>query len=528
MTLRDVHADAPLLARLADDLRAARFTVDGLAELWGAEAGAALHRGRRLPAVRALEAARDGHGRLGSRAALAALFVLGIAVDRVEAEAALASLGVDGAAELGLLTLSEGSSVAAALDLRPYAFTDAAGSAEWWVASDLGELALGRAIETGHVLGIGGASTTLAGLLMPTPVRTALDLGTGCGIQAMHARRFAERVVATDISARALTIARFNARLNGIDGIELRAGSLFEPVAGDRFDRIVSNPPFVITPRVAGVPAYEYRDGGMTGDQLVERVLREAADHLNPGGVAQLLANWEYHPGEPGLDRVRGWLGASGLDAWVIERELMDAPTYAETWIRDGGTRDDAPEFERLYAAWLDDFEARGVESVGFGYVTLRRPVAAEQGPPARAAEGGASARLQRYERLHGALGGHDAGLGAHIEAALAAHDWLAARDDDALGRATLAVAPDVTEHRHYWPGSDDPTVIELRQGGGFGRTVDADTALAALVGACDGELTVQAIVAALADLLEADASALRDALLPRVRDLVAWGILTP
>ncbi len=91
---------------------------------------------------------------------------------------------------------------------------------------------------------------------------------------------------------------------------------------------------------------------------------------------------------------------------------------------------------------------------------------------------------------------------------------------------ATLRVAGDVTEHRHYWPGNDDPTVIELRQGGGFARTVESGTALSALVGACDGDLGVGAIVGALAQLLDVDEAGLSAELLPHVRELVTTGIL--
>ena len=200
------------------------------------------------------------------------------------------------------------ASVRALLDLRPYAFSDARGDGHWWILSDLGEVALGHALGEQHVLGVGGASLTLAGLMVPTPARTVLDLGTGCGIQAMHASRFAERIVATDISERALRLARLNVELNGIDGVEFRLGSLFEPVAGERFDRIVSNPPFVITPRAPGVPEYEYRDGGLVGDAIVEAVMRGAAEHLEPGGIAQLLGNWEVRDDEDGL-RARPRLG---------------------------------------------------------------------------------------------------------------------------------------------------------------------------------------------------------------------------
>ncbi|WP_235493281.1 DUF7059 domain-containing protein [Leifsonia sp. Leaf336] len=505
------------VSALRSDLHAAGFTVDGLSALWGESASAALFRGRRVPAERALAAAEAG-----ARGTLASLFVLGRPVPLADAAAALPTLGLAGAVELGLVIEGPtgGETIAPAVDLRPYAFVDAVGPAEWWIVSDLGELALGGALPEDHVLGVGGASLTLSGLMLQRPVRSALDLGTGCGIQALHAARHAERVVATDISERALRLAALNAELNDVEGIEFRLGSLFEPVAGETFDHIVSNPPFVITPRVEGVPAYEYRDGGMVGDALVAAFVSGCGEHLTPGGVAQLLGNWEYHGTGDALDRVRGWVddSAQPLDAWVIERDTEDAAQYAETWIRDGGTRPGTPEFDRLEGAWLDDFEARDVREVGFGYVLLRR---------ADGLRADGLPTLRRFERRHGSLGANEAGLGVHLGDCLAAHDAQAALDDDALAGLRLTVAPDVTEERHLWPGADAPTAILLRQGGGFGRVVSADTGLAALVGACDGELPVGAIIAALAQLLEVEEPALRADLLPAVRALLTDGLLT-
>jgi len=501
------------VAALRDDLRAARFGVDAVERLLGDAARAALDRARRVPARRAL---RPHAGE--PLATLVSLFLLGDPVPRDAAEAAFPLLGLAGAERGGLVALAPDGTVSAVIDLRPYGFVDTAGVGEWWIASDLGELASGGALREDHVLGIGGASTTLSGLMISEPVGSVLDLGTGCGIQALHAARHAQRVVATDISKRALAIAAFNARLNEVDGIEFRRGSLYEPVRGERFDHIVSNPPFVITPRSEGVPEYEYRDGGMVGDTLVREVVRGAALHLVPGGVAQLLGNWEYHRDRDGLDRVREWLTGTRLDAWVIEREVQDAAQYAETWIRDGGTRP-GPEFDRLHDAWLEDFEARGVESVGFGYVTLRA---------ARADAARGAWPLRVLERLPGSLGHSASGLGEHVAASLRARDWLSTRDDAALAAERLTVAADVTEERHYWPGQEHPTVIVLRQGGGFGRSERIETGLAALVGACDGELSVGAITAAVAQLLEVDPSDLLADLLPRLRNLVATGFLHP
>ena len=493
---RPDSSNSALIALLAADLVAADFTVDGLNALLGADAAAALDRGQRVPALRVINETPLG--------TLARVFVLGLTAERDDLTVALPRLGAAGAVQLRLIDTLGNPLV----DLRPYSVIDSAGKANWWIASDLGEVALGHELGVNHVLGVGGASTTLSALIIPAEVELALDLGTGCGIQALHAARFATRVIATDVSERALSFARFNSALNGVTNIEFRLGNLFEPVSGLRFDLIVSNPPFVITPRGSSVPEYEYRDGGMVGDGIVSAVVAGLEPALAPGGIAQLLGNWEYTATD-GLDRVRGWLARTGLDAWVVERERQSVDAYAETWIRDGGTRPGA-RFDELYSAWLDDFRSRGVTEVGFGYLTLRSPAA---GRPT----------LRRIERYVHPLGGS---LGRHTASVLAAHDWLERRDDGALAQSRLDVASDVTEERHYWPGDEHPSAITLRQGGGFARSVPAGTALAAVVGACDGTLSLAAIVGAVAQLLEADEKAMLAEILPEVRELVETGML--
>lgn len=538
--VRALVVDAAAVADLAEDLRAARFTVDAVGALWGSAAGDALTRDQPTLARRALRAAGTEH----PLAVLASLFLLGDAVPADALAAALPRLGLERAAALGLIA-RRGAEVIPRIDLRPYAFTDELGAEQWWIGSDLGELALGSALPVGHVLGVGGASLTLAGLMMPGAGEGArggapddrarvLDLGTGCGIQALHARRHAAHVVATDISPRALWFTQFNAALNGVTGIETRLGSMFEPVAGERFDRVISNPPFVITPRSEGVPAYEYRDGGMEGDAIVASFVTGVGAHLEPGGTAQLLGNWEYREGEDGLERVRGWVAASPvpLDAWVVEREVQDAARYAETWIRDGGTLPGTPEYEALLTAWIDDFERRGVTAVGFGYLLLRRPAASGHGADADAEGAGAmsgatsgATSLARYERLGQAITAPHS-LGGHLRAALAGHDAQVALGDDELAASRCLVAPDISEVRHFRPGDDDPSVIELHQGGGFNRVIGVDPALAALVGACDGTLPLGALIGAIAQLMDAPEPALRDALLPRVRELIDLGML--
>nr|WP_259461050.1 MULTISPECIES: methyltransferase [unclassified Microbacterium] len=489
------------IAAFAADLDAADLRSEPLRRLWGAEADDALARGMREPILRAIA------GDSGVLATLGRLLVLGMPQPRTLVDAALRQLRVEGLVALGLATADAETVTPAAL-LRPQSFVDADGVGEWWIASDLDEVALDGPLPPDHVLGIGGASRTLAETIVPIEVDRALDLGTGCGIQALLAARRARAVIATDISARALAFAEINARLNGVGNIEFRLGSMFEPVQGEAFDLIVSNPPFVITPRTDGVPAYEYRDGGLVGDALVEQFVRAAPDFLTEGGIAQLLGNWESRAGVAGLARVDAWV-PTDLDLWVIEREELSPLGYAELWIRDGGTTPRDPDFTPLLTAWLDDFADRRVSSVGFGYVLLRRPPTGS----------GPGVPIRRTERLSGPL----SHVGAALATSLAAHDRLS----DELP-ATLVTASDVTEARHLLPGNDDPSVIELRQGGGFARTVNVDPALAAFVGACDGELTVGQIAAALADLFDVPLHDLWAELEPRLRSLMFDGFLLP
>ena len=105
-------------------------------------------------------------------------------------------------------------------------------------------------------------------------------------LKFLHLATHADHVTGTDLSARALHFAAFTAALNDAH-VELRHGSLLAPVAGEWFDLVVSNPPFVITPRTAGVPHYEYRDAGFVGDGVVAALVRSVGEHLAPGGVAQ-------------------------------------------------------------------------------------------------------------------------------------------------------------------------------------------------------------------------------------------------
>jgi hypothetical protein len=258
------------------------------------------------------------------------------------------------------------------------------------------------------------------------------------------------------------------------------------------------------------VPVYEYRDGGAAGDTLVAGLVGSLADHLRPGGIAQLLANWELREGEDWREHVSGWLEGTPLDAWVVQREVQDVAEYAETWVRDGGHRPRTAGFDALYAAWLADFAARGVQSVGFGVVTLQRP----------------ATERQPWRDLDEVRTPVTSPMGPTVLAGLQARTWLAEHTDEELLDVPWSVADDVTEERVGRPGAPDPQVIQLRQGGGLRRVVRLGTLAAGVVGACDGELTAGQLCAGLAVLTGSPAGEVRAEVVPVLRELVKDGLL--
>lgn len=542
----DDPADAPdasdlaRLARIREAFLAAGYTVEGVEALLGPEAAEALHRDLLVPAALRVAAVLGGSRprageRLGAEAgdrglaALIGLFVLADAVDAADVPAADDLVAARFAAHAPGAT----GRLLARVDVRPYAADD---GLDTWVASDLGGVQLAAREASGrpvplrrdHVVGIGPATTALAQLTPRDAIDRALDLGVGMGVQTIHLLAHVRHVVATDISERALAFARVNLLLAapalGIDParlderVSLRLGDLLDPVAGERFDLVVSNPPFVITPRSAGEGAadqYTYRDGGRPGDRLVETLVRELGGVLAPGGCAIMLANWEVHDGDDTWHaRLGSWPG-EGIDLWVVQRERATPIEYADMWLRDAAENAELGSWREAFAAYLDDFASRRVDAVGLGMVVLRRRDRAD----------GASDGHRRFEAL-----GHRLAqpLGPVVRGTLDRVAWLGGLTDDGLWDETLVVAGDVTEERHARPGDDHPSAILLRQGGGFRRSYPCTTELAAFVSVCDGDLAAGQIVGALAELFRVPAAELGAALAPRVRELVEFGFVEP
>jgi Methyltransferase small domain len=341
--------DGEQLANLRAVLECADFTTErieatlGVGELSAAPGDTAIHR-RRL-------ADND------SFSTIARLFLLGDAVEAALVAAAFAPVDLDSMAPLGLFE-AEGDEVRATARLLPHG--------DYYLASD--HVAVVQSSD--WVAGIHAPSVTLAKLAVRRSVETTLDLGTGCGIQALLAAKHSARVIATDVNERALAFARFNAALNDVEVIDFRHGDLFEPVEGERFGLVVANPPYVISPD----STYTYRDSGRPRDSLCREVVRRVPEVLAEGAFAHILVSWVHArgDGDEWSEPLRDWVRGTGCDAWLLHYRSDDPVAHAAGWLGPLASNSQE-EHEAALDRWLDHLREQEIESVGYGAIVLRR-----------------------------------------------------------------------------------------------------------------------------------------------------------
>lgn len=164
-----------------------------------------------------------------------------------------------------------------------------------------------------------------------------LDLCTGSGAIALGLAKElpAAQIVATDVSAQAVAIAKRNVERNKFEGrIEVRHGDLFATVAGETFDLIVSNPPYIATAVLATLSAEVKRepvlalDGGTDGLVFYDRICAQAMEHLAPGGALVVEHGFDQ------AETVRARFERAGFTDVALVHDLAKQPRV--TWARRG------------------------------------------------------------------------------------------------------------------------------------------------------------------------------------------------
>ncbi|HZO33618.1 MAG TPA: methyltransferase domain-containing protein [Gaiellaceae bacterium] len=342
----------------------------------------------------------------------------------------------------------------------------------------------------GYVAAFTPTASWCASLTPRRNVDRALDVGTGNGAQALLAARHSGHVVATDVNPRALGYTALNAALNGFDNVETRLGSLFAPVAGETFDLITCNAPYVISPETK----WQYRDGGLPADEFSARVVGGAAASLADGGYATLLVSWLAESEDDPDGRVREWIDETGCDAWVIGLSGADPLEHAATW--NDHLADDPVALGQTLDEWTSYFRTLGAGWISEGAVLLHR----RNGRPhdVRADE------AEPDELEH---------AGPQIERAFAAHALLAELEhEDELLDEELLLAENVSLEERIDPATRARESRLVLDEGTFPE-VDCAPAVASALAALDGVTTLREAVERLGLPRKAEADVRSDAL---------------
>jgi len=485
MTTGEHHGSERVVAELGDRLRTVGYDEAHLrARLRGRLIG------RTSPAIVAVAEQAVGDDPLG---AAIRFWHLGLPVTNSAMEASLDGFSTMALQSAGLVE-THPDGWAPALAIAPLG--------ERLIAYDHDD---GGTLAADHVLGIGAATRTLAELTPRAPVKRALDLGTGGGAQALLARAHAGRVVATDVSPRAVWMARLSATLSGVDDLDLRTGDGTAPITGELFDLIVCNPPFVISPD----EALAFRDGGDVSDGLSRRLVRDVVPHLQPGGTACLLVNWVVTVSAAEASVPQTWIEDLGCDALILHHDSLDPLAYAERW----AILPSSADFEERRVAlrrWTDHLRSLGATAIASGAIILRKS--------------GKGSRVRVARMLKRPVRG-----GTQVERMLAAIDRFDGGQDPRLDDAVFRLAHDhrveqrlVYGHRSY---RADDAVLRLDRSAGVSATVPAD--LLEAIFEIDGERSLGRLVDDLADARDVSAAELRISLGPVIVELYELGFLT-
>ena len=427
------------------------------------------------------------------------LFVLGMAVTVESAQAALSEEGVNCALESCLL-VNVADGIRARACLRPWR--------EFFLLSDFLPPA-GEPLPADFVMsGISASSISLARLTIRKEVGTAMDLGTGAGIHALLAASHAREVVATDTNKRALNFALMNTRLNGIENVSFAEGSFFEPVADQKFDLIVSNPPFTISP----ASPLLFQNAGLGGDKVSELIVRESPAHLCEGGSAVALISWHHETEKDWASRPCAWVEGSGCDLWLLRATSSDPIDYAANSLRQT-ERMGSLRYSEFLDKWVEFYREQGFVRLALGAAVLRKRSSAKN--------------WIHCEDLSGAALRRDAD--EQIQRIFAAEDFLANLSDEAeLLHARVTIHPAHVLEQTLVAGEDGwiSQSLVLTPTDGIEHRAAIDTRVLIFLPRCDGTRTVRELISDVSQHDGIDFAAAAAIGLPLVRRLLRAGYL--
>jgi hypothetical protein len=338
--------------------------------------------------------------------------------------------------------------------------------------------------------------------------RKTLDLGTGSGVQALLAASHSDEVYAVDINPWAVATAEFNCRWNGLRNVTCLQGSLFEPVSDQRFDLIVSNPPFVISPTVR----HRFRDSGVAGDQFALDLARKAPSFLNEGGYFQMMFQWVETDAKSWRDKLTACFSGLGCDAWVLHTDAETPEAYVAGWLLSRFRKADPADVS--HADWLRYLEELGTKSVGTGLLAMQR----------RSGD-------RNYIWFDDAPSDRSQPYGSALRAIFAIRQYIEGRTESTLLDEKLIASPQLKmiQESRLEGASWRSAASEFQLQAGLRYCFDGvDAVLAQLVADCDGKRSLREVVAEVAVENQAQPEDLVSKYLAQLRNLAWYGFLHP
>ena len=225
------------------------------------------------------------------------------------------------------------------------------------------------------VMCLGRDSYTLARGAIRKPVNRTLDLCTGSGVQAILAASHSRSVTGIDINPRAINFAEFNRIFNDVENVTFICGDLFTPVQGQTFDLILVNPPFVPAPQ--GKSEVFYRDGGETGELILERILASLDGFLTDRGMCQLFTLLLIQKDEDYVHKLYRFLGNGAFDILVLAGNYTPVEVHVIGHLK---YRELFTEYRKNMREWLQCHYKNGISEVAEGFIIIAR-VAGERSP---------------------------------------------------------------------------------------------------------------------------------------------------
>jgi hypothetical protein len=443
-------------ARIRDYLRDSGFSDKGFSESRLGEEAPSKHK-RNLPRLARLTEERT------PRNVLYRLFRLGSVEQENAVSSVLPAWFLEASGECGLLRRSS-DQVSSPVMLTPFD--------DLIVASDHPKV-IEDAEHKDAVLNINPTTWLLYRYAVRRRSSATLELCAGSGAIGLGAAAWSDRLSLTDLSGRAMQSAAFSASLNGLPQTECLVGDSFAPVAGRRFDLILANPPFYVTPAMSVL--FVHNDLGL--DQFCRRLVRQAPEYLNEGGYYQMLCEWVEVENERWQDRLQQWFAGTGCDVWAIRNSTTLPDEYAQLRIDEAHPFDWENDTAR-FTEWMDYYRKHRVTAIHGGLIALRKRSG------------------RNWVRLEDEGAIPDRPFGDAVLRSFDSFTWLNEQpSDDAFLRSRFLVSPGVkmTQRVAFENSKAKPEVIQLSSSEGLLREQRIEPVVAAFLDEFDGSRTLGA-----------------------------------